>query len=284
MTTDKEPTIGILAGSGDLPLLLAKGLSQKGRRVVILAIEGEADQDFGDLPVYRAPIEDLRSLARILARENVSQMVMGGGIVRRPRWQSIRLPLKLLPVLPSAVRALSAGDDALLRTAHAALEQMGVELVPVQEILPELLAPAGQIGEIKPLKPDLDSISAGFRAAKALGQLDIGQAAVVFGKRAVAVEGIEGTEGLLHRVGEMRDHGRIGSGRRGVLVKCAKPEQDMRSDLPSIGPETVRQALNARLSGIAVEAERSLILKLEDTIAAADEAGLFLWGAKEETL
>ncbi|WP_114390970.1 LpxI family protein [Notoacmeibacter marinus] len=278
MASDDDGRIGVLAGSGDLPLLLAKHLVKAGRDVVILAIDGEADRDFGAIPVFRAPIEDLRALAAILRREGVKQIVMGGGVVRRPRWQAIRLPLRLLPVLPRAVRSLVAGDDALLRTAHHALEQLGVELLPIQAVMPELITPSGPISALAPNKADKAAIVAGYRAAKELGRLDIGQAVVVFGTRAVAVEGIEGTEGLLDRVAALRDHGRIAGSRRGVLVKCAKPGQDERSDLPTIGPETVRQAVVAGLSGIAVEAGRSLILDLNGTIAAADTAGLYLWG------
>lgn len=278
MSDKDRGKIGIIAGSGDLPLLLARHLKKSGRDVIVLAIEGEADRDFAGVPVFRAPIEDLRALAAILREQGVSRIVMGGGVARRPRWQAIRLPLRLLPVLPRAIRSLLAGDDALLRTAHDALERLGVELVPVQAVLPELIAPCGQIGGIVPSTADRDAIAAGYRAARELGRLDIGQAVVVFGTRAVAVEGIEGTEGMLQRVAALRDHGRIAGTRRGVLVKCAKPDQDMRSDLPTIGPETVRQAVAAGLSGIAVEAGRSLILHLDDTLAAADMAGLYLWG------
>ncbi len=274
--------IGIIAGSGDLPVLLARHLAENGQPAVVLALQGEADRDYGGLPVHRAPIENLRLLDSLIRREGITALVMGGGVVRRPRWYAIRLPLKLLPVLPRAVRALRAGDDALLRTAHAALETLGVELLPVQAVMPELLAPTGQIGAIAPRTDDQMSIEVGREAARTLGRLDIGQAAVVFGTRAVAVEGIEGTEGLLKRVADYRNHGRIGATRRGVLVKCAKPHQDLRSDLPTIGPDTVRQAADAGLAGIAVEAGRSLILNLEDTIAAADEAGLFLWGMAGE--
>lgn len=274
--------MGIIAGSGDLPAILARHVRQSGRRAVILAIEGEADRDFGGLPVHRAPIENLRLLDRLIKRENITQIVMGGGVVRRPRWQSIRLPMKLVPLLPRAIRGLGAGDDALLRIAGDALEKLGVTMLPVQAVMPELLAPFGRIGTIEPLAKDHESISAGYNAARRLGELDIGQAVVVFGTRAVAVEGIEGTEGLLLRVADLRNHGRIGASRRGVLVKCAKPGQDLRSDLPAIGPETVKQAAAAGLSGIAVETGRSLILNLEDTIAAADRHSVFLWGIAEE--
>ncbi|MCP1199341.1 LpxI family protein [Notoacmeibacter sp. MSK16QG-6] len=278
MADENAGTIGVLAGSGDLPLILKRHLQAAGRDVIVLAIEGEADRDFGDVPVFRAPIEDLRTLADVLHQQKVTQIVLGGGVVRRPRWQAIRLPLKLMPVLPRAIRALVAGDDALLQTAHRALERLGVELVSIQAVMPELIAPSGRIGQLSPVKADHDAIAAGYRAAKELGRLDIGQAVVVFGTRAVAVEGIEGTEGMLERVRDLRDHGRIAGARRGVLVKCAKPGQDIRSDLPAIGPETIRQAAAAGLSGVAIEAGRSLILNLEDTLKAAEAADLYLWG------
>ena len=114
--------------------------------------------------------------------------------------------------------------------------------------------------------------------AKAIGALDIGQAAIAIGGRAIALEGVEGTHGLLERTLELRGHGRLAGKTRGVLVKCAKPGQELRADLPSIGPQTVEAAHAAGLAGIAVEAGRSLILEGPVVLARANALGLFVYG------
>jgi DUF1009 family protein len=129
-----------------------------------------------------------------------------------------------------------------------------------------------------PWKSDWRDIEAGRAAAKAIGALDIGQAAVAVGGRVIALEGIEGTGGLLDRAKELRSHGRIAGKTRGVLVKCSKPGQELRADLPSIGPQTVDAAHAAGLAGIAIEAGHSLILDGPTTIARANALGLFIVG------
>ena len=129
-----------------------------------------------------------------------------------------------------------------------------------------------------PLSTDQRDLDAAFIAAKAIGALDIGQAAVAVGGRVIALEGVEGTDGLLERVVNLRNHGRLGKAKRGVLVKCAKPQQELRADLPTIGVETIERAHRAGLVGVGVEAEKSLILERDGVVAAADAAGLFVIG------
>ncbi len=129
-----------------------------------------------------------------------------------------------------------------------------------------------------PSRRDMPDLKAALEAARAIGALDIGQGAVSIGGRVVAVEGIEGTDGLLARVKDLRGHGRIAGKKRGVLVKCAKPGQELRADLPTIGPATVLAAHAAGLAGIGVEAGHSLILDFGDMVERADALGLFVVG------
>lgn len=132
--------------------------------------------------------------------------------------------------------------------------------------------------EASPQKSDWRDLEAAAQAARAIGMLDIGQGAVAIGGRAIALEGIEGTDGLLERVKAMRGHGRIAGKKRGVLVKCAKPGQELRMDLPAIGPATVIAAHEAGLAGIGVEADRSLILDAKNVFGEANRRGLFVVG------
>jgi hypothetical protein len=158
------------------------------------------------------------------------------------------------------------------------LESRGIKVVGAHEIVPELTAGEGPLTATRPNQSDWRDIQAARTAARAIGALDIGQAAVAIGGRAVALEGIEGTAGLLDRTRELRGHGRLAGKARGVLVKCAKPGQELRADLPSIGPQTIEAAHAAGLAGIAVEAGRSLILEGPATIARANALGLFIVG------
>jgi DUF1009 family protein len=155
-------------------------------------------------------------------------------------------------------------------------------VVGAHEVVPDLLAIEGAITKAKPKPADHRDLNAAFAAAKAIGALDIGQAAVAIGGRVVAVEGIEGTDGLLARIRTLREHPRLSGKKRGVIVKCAKPGQELRADLPAIGPQTVQAAHEAGLAGIGVEAGHSLILDYEKVRASADALGLFVAGLSEE--
>jgi DUF1009 family protein len=135
-----------------------------------------------------------------------------------------------------------------------------------------------------PQASDRRDIDAARTAAEAIGALDIGQGAVAIGGRAIALEGLEGTNGLLERVRDLRGHGRLAGKTGGVLVKCLKPGQELRADLPTVGPTTIELAHAAGLSGIAVEAGRSLVIDGPELVARADALGLFALGlsAREE--
>ena len=174
------------------------------------------------------------------------------------------------------MRAFRLGDDGLLKAVISTIESYGFRVVGAHEIVPDILAP--EVGTITRKKADQASI-ADMRAARAaaimIGSLDIGQAAIAVGSRGVALEGVEGTDAMLQRVAELRIAKRINR-KGGVLVKCAKPQQEVRADLPAIGVSTVENAVKAGLKGIAIEARRTLILGYAETIAAANEAGIFI--------
>jgi DUF1009 family protein len=181
------------------------------------------------------------------------------------------------------ISALARGDDGLLKVVVRGLEARGFAVVGAHQIVPNLTAEEGPLTRLAPSRADWKDIEAAHQAAIAIGTLDIGQGAVAIGGRAIALEGIEGTDGLLARVKELRGHGRLAGKKGGVLVKCAKPGQELRVDLPSIGLQTVEGAHAAGLAGIAVEAGRSLVLDSAAVIAKADALGLFVVGlpAKE---
>ncbi len=187
--------------------------------------------------------------------------------------------MRLLPVLPKIWRALrGSGDDRVLRSIIALFEQAGCRVIGAHEVVPDLLAETGPQTKQHPTDRDWRDILAAYKGADMLGRMDIGQGAVAVSGRIVALEGPEGTDKMLGRVEEMRRSGRISARPGGALVKLCKLNQEERADLPSIGQRTIDTALQAGLSGIAVEAGRALVLDREQTLARADAAGLFIVG------
>ena len=272
--------VGIIAGGGSLPVEVAEGLAAHGQPPFILLLEGEADrlQELHRYDHDSLALEQMGSLVPALKRHGISHVILAGEIRRRPRLTDIRPSLGLLAILPSVIMALARGDDGLLKIVTRGLEKRGIKVIGAHQAVPELAAGLGTLTAVGPIQADWRDIEAGRIAAKAIGALDIGQAAIAIGGRVIALEGIEGTAELIARTAQLRTHGRIAGKMRGVVVKCAKPGQELRADLPSIGPQTVEAAHAAGLAGIAVEAGRSLILEGPATIARANALGLFIVG------
>lgn len=275
-----DAKVGIIAGGGSLPVEIARALARQGKLPFIVMAAGEVDRiaDFEAYEQATLKLEDVGSLLPILKRHHVTHLVTAGHITRRPRLSAMRLNLGLLAWLPSLFVGVTRGDDTVLKLFVRRIERSGIKVVGAHEIVPELVAAEGLLTKAAPRKADWRDIEAAHAAAKAIGALDIGQAAVAVGGRAIALEGVEGTDGLLERTRELRGHGRLAGRTRGVLVKCAKPGQELRADLPSIGPLTVEAAHAAGLAGIAVEAGRSLVLEGPATIERANALGLFVIG------
>ncbi len=153
----------------------------------------------------------------------------------------MRLNAGLLAVVPLVVSALAHGDDGLLKVVVRGLEARGFKVVGAHQVVPELVASEGLWTKTSPQKADWRDIEAARAAAEAIGALDIGQGAVAVGGRAIALEGIEGTDAMLERVRDLRGHGRLaGKARAACWVKCAKPGQELRADMPAVGPADCR--------------------------------------------
>lgn len=271
--------VAIISGSGRLPADVASGLERLGHRPFVVLLDGEADgMAFEGHEAVTVSLENFASILPTLKQRGVSHVVLAGGVARRPELRRLKPGWALLSILPDVARALRQGDDGLLTKVVRILEGRGFRVLGAHEVVPDLLASEGRIGAVCALDADKRDLDAALAAARAIGALDIGQAAVAIGGRAVALEGIEGTDGLLERVKALRGHGRIAGVRRGVLVKCAKVGQELRADLPAIGPATVEAAHAAGLAGIGVEAGRALVLDQAETVRQADALGLFVIG------
>jgi DUF1009 family protein len=175
--------------------------------------------------------------------------------------------------------AFRGGDDHLLSGLAGIFERDGFRMVGVKDVAPDLLMPQGCLTGASASDADFADIARGREVLQALSPFDIGQAVVVIDGHVVGVEDIEGTDGLLARVARLRAEGRIRTrAGRGVLIKAPKSGQDLRFDLPTLGPRTIEGAAAAGLSGIAIVAGNTIVAEPQAMIEAADRAGLFVTG------
>ncbi len=271
MTSGASPRLGILAGGGKLPGQVAAAALAAGREVFIIGFEGFAEPAV--LAPYRHAFARLGAAGQILKRlraEGCGDLVLVGP-VRRPSLLALRPDAEGARILARIGRAAFAGDDGLLAALVRVLGEEGFRVIGAHEILAELVEAPGQLGAVAPDAAALRDVARGVAVVRALGAVDVGQAAVVQQGIVLAVEAIEGTDAMLARAQALA---RPGPG--GVLVKLVKPGQDRRADLPTLGPRTVAGAAAAGLRGIAFEAFGTLLSERWAMVEAADAAGLFL--------
>lgn len=275
--------LAIVAGSGKLPVYVAEAARANGEEPLIFPLRGESNADWTGFEAFAVGIGDIAGFRARAQAAGVDRIVLSGGVRQRPAWNEIRLNLGTLWRLPKLVRTLMhGGDNLVLTTAIGLLEDKGMRVIGAHEVAPGLVAKIGSIGKHAPDQQSQADIKVSIKAARRLGELDIGQGVIAVGGRVVAMEGPEGTDAMIDRINELRTRGRISSTRRGVLVKLCKPAQDVRVDLPSAGLSTVTHALAAGLAGIALEAGRSLLLDQPEVIDFADQHGLFVVGIDPE--
>ena len=274
-----EGPLAMICGGGSLPLAVADLVEARGRKVVLFPLRGAArPDDFAGRPHHWVHPGQFGKFARIARGAGCRDLVLIGALVRPSLWR-IRPDWEALRALPAIVRAFRGGDDHLLSSIGKLVEERGFRLLGAHEVAPDILVPEGTLGRVQPTQRDVVDASFGFDYLRAAGPFDIGQAVVVADRRVLAVEAAEGTDQMLARVAEMRRNGRLrGRAGIGVLVKAPKPGQDLRIDLPSVGPQTVAGVVAASLAGIAVAAGGTVVAEPERLIAAADRAKVFVLG------
>ena len=262
-----------------LPFAAADAIRQRGGKPFLFAIRGYCDPErVSAFPHHWIALGQFGRLTRLMRSEGCRDIVFIGGLVR-PALSDIRLDWGTLRVIPQIANAMRGGDDHLLTGVGRIFEQHGFRLVGIKDVAPELLMPQGAITQRAPDDDMKADIAKGRELLRALGPYDVGQAVIVIDGHAVGVEDIEGTDGLLARVARLRVEGRIrAKAGRGVLVKAPKVNQDLRFDLPTLGPKTVEGLLAAGLAGAGIVAGQALIADPQTMIAQADKAGLFVVG------
>ena len=280
MNQTADGPLGVVAGAGALPRLVAEAERRHGGAAHIVALKGFAEDWVRDWPHTIASVGQAGRVFSALRRAGCTRVCLAGGLSRPAIWR-LRPDFTGLKVAAEVVQLLRKGDDGLLRGLAKIFEARGFRLIGAHELLEDLLAPAGALTERRPSARDLSDAVRAAQIVDALGRVDVGQGAVVAHGRCLAVETVQGTDAMLGKL--EGDDRRAGAPTpSGVLYKAPKPDQDKRMDLPAIGPKTVRLAKAAGLNGVVVKAGEVFLLDPVETAAAARETGLFVYGASCE--
>ena len=243
-----------------------------GRNFFVIAIEDQADPETVDgVPHAWNRLGAVGTSLDLLREAGVEELVLAGRI-KRPSMLAMR-PDRLTAGILAKLGKHALGDDALLTALVEHLESEGFRVVGPDDVVADLVVREGTYGSVRPDQQAERDIDYGIEVARRLGAADVGQAVVVQQGLVLAVEAIEGTDAMVARAGDLR---REGPG--GVLVKVSKPGQERRTDLPTVGPDTVHNAAAAGLRGIAVESGSALVIDSDAVVRAADAAGLFVVG------
>jgi len=272
---NKRDALGLIAGAGTFPRLVAAGARRSGKRLVVIGLRGFADPHLAAKAdaFYLAGVVRLGRWIKILRREGVREAIMAGRVRKADMYGRFRL-LRYLPDFTSIKvwyqRARDKRNDSLLQAAAQEMAAAGIDLIDSTRYCPEALAPAGVLTAKGPTEQQWEDVHFGWRIAKEMGRLDIGQAVAVKEKEVIAVEAIEGTDNMIRRAGQLCPAGRW------TLVKVAKPDQDMRFDVPTIGPDTIENMHACGGTVLAIEAGRTLMLQRERTLALAGRYGIIV--------
>jgi DUF1009 family protein len=254
--------IGLIAGSGQFPILFAKAAREKGLPIYAVAYKEEADPALDE---YTEALEwlylgQLNRLIKFFQRHRVSQAVMMGAVRKTRMFTNVRPDIRALALF-SKLR--HTHDDALLREFADLLEKEGIQIKPSTMLLPDLLAPPGVWTRRKPSKSERRDIDTGWRIAKEIGRLDIGQCVVIKNGSILAVEAIDGTDATIQRGGVLANG-------EAVVVKVCKPHQDLRFDVPAVGLQTIETMHAAGARTLVIEAGKAVVFDRPALIERAD--------------
>ncbi|WP_457094630.1 LpxI family protein [Microvirga sp. P5_D2] len=269
--------IAIIAGAGRLPIQLVEHLEKTGQDYRILAFRGFAAPELRNRAQTNVDLLDLKTIMNTLDGWQ-PQAVSLVGAVRRPGFTALLGAYSALRNMQEVKEVIARGDDQVLRGAVRLIEERGHKVVGAHELAPDLVASKAFRGALEPNEDDRQAIAMGVDLLASLSAFDIGQGAVIARNHVLAIEGPEGTDRMIGRVRAQRQSW-FGLRQRkegGVLIKAAKRGQDLRVDMPTIGPRTVAEAARAGLSGIAIGAGSTFVLEQEETLRIADRLGVFL--------
>jgi UDP-2,3-diacylglucosamine hydrolase len=264
--------LGLIAGNGRFPFLVAAGARRAGRRVVTVAIREETAPELAQEvdELHWVSLGQLGKCIDALRQGGATEAVMAGQVQHRRIFSNIVPDLKLLSLL---ARLAVKNTDSLIGAVADFLEKEGIRLLPSVIFLEDQLATAGPMTRRKASRSEMESVAYGVEIASALTRLDLGQTVVVKDRAAVALEAMEGTDEAIRRAGTI-------AGKGIVVVKLAKPKQDMRFDVPVVGSRTLETMAEAGATVLAVEAGKTLLFDKPELLADADRRGLVVVGVE----
>ncbi len=262
--------IGLIAGNGRFPIIFAENARRLGFAVSAVAHIGETTPELEQHVerIHWIKVGQFNKLIKALKGDGVRQAVMLGGIKKTHVFTTVSPDLRALAIFS---RLREWKDDAILREVAAELESEGIRIRESTFGLRGILVEKGAVTKRAPGKKEWEDIRFGWAVAKEIGRQDIGQCVVIKDKVVVAVEAVEGTDEAIRRGGALARN-------RAVVVKRSKPHQDLRFDLPAVGPATIATMESVKASVLAVEADRTVLLDREETIRKAERAGIVIVG------
>lgn len=268
-------TYGMIAGGGELPALVVEYCKVNNIPLYIAALDNTSAVNLSTDTKEIFPVAKAGAIIKYLKSNSVNELIICGSL-QRPNWITLIPDAKGLAFI-SKVILKSLGDDALLKTIRTELEKEGLKICAVQDLIPSLLATHGSLAENKPTEDQEDSIALGWNAAKYHGAQDLGQSVVVQSGNVIALETEKGTDNLLKTaaVNAQKD------GSRPILIKRAKPQQDMALDAPTIGIQTIQNLINYGYAGLVIESGRTLVLHADEMKRLCNDNGLF-WESRTD--
>lgn len=266
MMLEKRNIIGLIAGGGQFPLLIADSAKKQGHHIVAVAHKGDTDPALADRvdKITWIKLGQFGQLINTLKKNHVQKALMAGTITKGRMFGKIRPDFKGIALM-SKIKIFH--DDAILRAVAKELKANGIDIISSVFIMPELLTPPGCLTKRKPTKDEKEDIRFGWHVARELGRLDIGQCVVVRRKTVLALEAIDGTNETIMRGGALAKE-------KAVVIKISKPDQDLRFDLPSVGLKTLEVMSKVKASVLALEAEKTLMFDRPAMIEYADTQGI----------
>ncbi len=258
--------IGLIAGSGQFPIIFCKKARKAGFEIYAAAYHQEADPELAE-HVDRIEwfyLGQVNRLINYFKQYQISQTVLMGGIKKTKLFKNLKPDIKAISLIAGLRHT---HDDGIMRAFAGLLEKNGITVRPSTFLLPDLLAPEGCWTKRRPSRGEKSEIELGWNVAKEIGRLDIGQCVVVGGGSILAVEAIDGTDATIKRGGGLSDG-------NAVVVKVCKPIQDERFDVPAIGVETIRTMSAAGARVLAIEAGKAVVFNRQAMIRLADEHGI----------
>jgi hypothetical protein len=266
--------LGLISGSGELPVVVALEARAKGYSVIAIGLEPVADRSLESFvdEIRWINVGKLGTIIETLKNSGVSEAVMAGKVPKSLLYKSRIIPdLRAVKILFSL---RDRSDDSILLAITRELEKDGITLLNTTDFSARLLTPEGSLTRRPPSDGEWKDILFGWKVAKEIGRLDIGQTVVVKDRAVMAVEAIEGTDEAIKRGGRL-------AGECAVVVKVSKPQQDMRFDVPVVGMHTLQAMVEVRAKVLAVEADKSILLNKDEVLAEADKAGITIVGYRE---